>query len=482
MLRPTSIVLLLTFFIVTTARLDLFAQGKANATITANNTGKSTDTVNYVFNLKQCIDYALKNQSLMKNATLGEEIATQKVYEVGAAGLPQISGAVNLSSSDPLRRMFFDPNNPAIALFLPPGTGAGEKVVAIPNFFQLANTGDAGLTITQLIFNNSYLVGLQAAKAYKALSVKQTEQTKIQVIENVTKAYYLLLVNQERIKLYEQNLIRLDSLLFQTKALFTNGMVEGIDVDRLQVTYNNLLTDKQNFDNLLGLSTLLLKYQMNMSLGANLKVAETIADFKVENLGADGEKLNSYSNRIEYQLLQSQQHLLLLDLKNKQSSYIPSLVAFGNIGEFSQSTKFDYFSSSNIWYNYGTFGLTLNVPIFDGLATHHRVEQAKLSLAMIKNTLESTEKGIDVEIQAADITLKNSLLSLNSQHKNIDLAREVARVTKEKYEQGIGSSLEVTTAETSFLEAQTNYYNALYNVLMAKVDYQKALGTLNQLK
>lgn len=448
---------------VLTISVSLFAQKK--------------DSAQFSFSLKQCIDYALQNQNSLKNATLNEAIANAKVGEVVGTGLPQVNGSVQLSHNDPLRRMFLLPQS--AQMFSPPGTPVSDgKVVALPNFFQLASSADAGISINQLIFSGSYIVGLQAVKTYKELASKATTQTKTEITESVTKAYYMVLINEERLKLFEKNVARLDSLLMQTKLMNENGMVENIDVQRMQVAYNNLATEKEKFNNLLSLSKILLKYQISMPLENDLSLTEKIADYKVDNAPADTYPKPNYSNRIEYSMLESQKKLKQLDLKNNKAANLPTIGAFGNIGVFSQSPKFDYFTESNLWYNYGLFGASVNVPIFSGLGRHRTIQQAQLNLKIAENDLASMERVIDLQVKTAEITLKNSLSTLNFQDKNIELAKEVARVAKLKYQQGVGSSLEITTAESDLLEAQTNYYNALYDVLIAKVDYDKATGAI----
>ena len=458
--------------------------GQANSAPAASTTNASAkaDTSKLVLNLQQAIDYALKNQVAMKNAILNEDIAQERIGQIASAGLPQINGSVQFSAADPLQRMFFAPSNPLLASFLPPGLNPNEKVIAIPNFFQLANTGNASLTITQLIYSNTYLIGLKAANAYKDFAKKQSEQSRLQVIEEVSKAYFLVLITEERLNLYQKNVTRLDSLLKQTRLLQQNGLIEKTDLSRLQVAYNNLVTDQQNFINLQKLSKEALKFALGLDIQTDLTLTEKISDFSVEDPGEKGEKISSYSNRIEYNLLESAKHLQQLDIKNKQSSYLPSLAGFANLGEFSQSPKFDYFSSSNLWYNFGMFGLTLNIPIFDGFGTKHRIDEAKLNLQITTNNLSNVQKGIDLQVESAVTGLRNSLASLKSQSENIGLAKEVEHSSKLKFTQGLGSSLEVTTAETDLLQAQTNYYTALYSALIAKIDYQKAIGTLNSKK
>ncbi len=432
------------------------------------------DTGKFSFSLKQCIDYALQNQEAMKNAVLDEAIAGAKVKEIRGIGFPQINGSIGLTNNDPLRRMFIE--GTGTPSFFTGGTiiPAGE-VFAVPNFFQLKAGGDAGITVNQILFSSSYLVGLQAAKTYKELSAKATEQTRIQVIEAVTKAYYMVLVNQERIKLFDKNISRLDSLLAQTRLMNKNGFVEQIDVDRIEVADNNLKTEREKFNGLLELSLLLLKFQMSLPLQADLSLTEKIGDFKVD--GAVQQK-SDYTNRVEYGLLKSQRRLQELDLKNYKLGNLPTIVAFANVGEFSQSPEFNYFTKQNLWYGYGMYGLSMNIPLFDGTQNIYRIKQAKLKLQKIDNDLTGFEEAVNLQMRSAGISLKNNLTALDAQKKNIALAEQVAKATKSKYKQGVGTSLEVTSAETSLLEAQTNYFNALYDALVSKVDYDKANGNI----
>ncbi len=444
---------------------------------------QTKDTAKYAFTLQQAIDYALKNQYSMKNASLDEAIANAKVGETRGIGLPQIGGSIQYTNNDPLRAMFFStgggffaPGSPFAGL-LPPGIPA-NSIVAIPNIFQLPVGADAGATISQMIFNSSYIVGLQAAKTYRELSSRATEQTKIQITEAVTKAYYMVLVSQERLELFNDNVARLDSSLNQTKTMYHQGTVEKTDVDRLQVTYNTIFSTRENFKNLLTLSNVLLKYQMSMTLSTDLSLTEKIADLKVDP-AAVNQQMN-YSNRIEYSLLQTQKRLNELNLRNNRLSFLPNLSAFANVGEFTQNTKTSGITDPKLWYDYGLFGVTMNVPIFDGFQKSYRVQQNKLALQKSQNDLSNLELSIDVQIKTAEITLANSLTTLEAQNKNMGLASEVARSTKAKYGAGVGSSLEVNTAENALVDAQTSYFGALYDALVAKVDYQKAIGKLNK--
>lgn len=428
----------------------------------------------------------------IKNAQLDEEIAKARVRETVGIGLPQIDGSVGLQHNERLRRLFLTYTGPGGFLgdlSAVPGIQVGD-VVAAENFLQLKSAGDAGINVSQILFNGSYLVGLQASNTYKELSEKALGQTREQTISNVSKAFYLALTNQERVKLFDTNIARVDSLLRTTKALNENGFAEKIDVDRVQVTYNNLVTERSKFVNMQLVALELLKFQMNYPMGEPISLSGTLMDIRVPDLESYRDDLD-YNTRWDYQLLKTNKRLQELDVKNKYATGMPSLVAFANLGYNTQSPNVSgiFRTRSGVsdngqlgpdkWYGYSLFGVTLNVPLFSGLQRNYRVQQSKLNLLKLENSAKQLESAIDLEVKQARITLDNALRTVVAQKENMDLAANVARITKIKYEQGVGSNLEVIDAEASLREAQINYYNALYDALVAKVDIDKAYGKLN---
>lgn len=444
------------------------------------------------FTLEQCIEHALKNAISAQNAEIDQRIASARVKETVGLGLPQISGSVSIQHNETLRRFFNRYNDPPGAFnFFPagiPGAVNGD-ILAAENFFLLKSSGDAGVSINQLIFNGSYLVGLQAANAYKDLATKSSVQTNEQIIQSVTKAYYGVLINKERVGLFASNISRVDSLLRHTKALHQNGFAESIDVDRIQVALNNLETERDKFLNLNELGLALLKFQMNYPLEQPIEVIGSIQDVKTPALETYLEGWD-YKNRPDYQVLEANHKLQQLNVKNKFAEGVPSISAFANLGYFTQSPGVGglFKTNSNVadlgiigpdkWYGYSQFGVTLNVPVFSGLSRTYRVQQEKLNLLKIQNGFINLKNGIDFEIKQSTIQFQNGLKTLSTQKANMELAGNVARITKIKYEQGVGSNFEVVEAEDALKQAQVNYYNALFDAMIAKVDLDKAYGKL----
>lgn len=446
------------------------------------------------FTLDKCIQYALQNSVNAQNATLDEDIAKARVRETTGMGLPQVTVSSGVAYNQKLPRFFqrYNPPTDGGFSFFPeiPGLEPGS-VVAANNFFQLQANGDAKVQVSQLIFNGSYFVGLQAAAAFKDLAYKSSAATRQTIIQNVSKAYYGVLVNTERTKLFDANISRVDSLLRSTRALNENGFAEKIDVDRVQVAYNNLLAERDKFNNLKELSLALLKFQMNYPMGETLEIAGNIQDLNVEAY-PDVKDGWDYSQRPDYQVLEVNRKLQSLNLRNQYAGALPTIAAFGTFGYQTQSPDIGGvfktntrlpFDSDEIgpdkWYSYSMFGINLTWDLFTGLQRSNKIQQEKMTLQKIENSFRSARAGIDLEVQQGSIMFDNALKTLNAQRANMDLAANIARITKIKFEQGVGSNLEVVDAESSLREAQTNYYNALFDALVAKVDLDKALGKLS---
>lgn len=444
--------------------------------------------------LQQCIDYALSNNVNAKNAALDREIANARVKETVGIGLPQISGTVTAQQSPTQQRFFTQYTAGGQSFFIDDATAAqlgmeDGDVAALENIFALKGNGDANLSINQLVFNGSYFVGLQAAKTYKDLAVKQASQTKEQVILGVTKAFYNVLITQERLELVESNLKRLDTLFRNTTAMQENGFAEKIDVDRLKVQLNNLRVGKQDLESLNDISMKLLKFQMSYPFEQTLIIDGSLEEAALSNAQAPLDSFN-YAKRPDYQVMQVNYELQKLNIKNKYAEAIPSLSAFASLGYNTQSPGFGGIFSTEAtfegndqigpdkWYGYSTIGLRLSWNLFTGLQRNFQIQQEKLTLEKLENGFESLEQSIDMEIYQSQQNLKNAISKLEVQRESMDLATSIFDITQIKYQEGVGSNLEVVEADNSLKEAQTNYYSALYDAIIAQLELKKALGTL----
>ena len=423
--------------------------------------------------LDACLVYAFQNSETIRIAELEKAISKADVGITKSQGLPQLNGSVNYNNNFAIQTQFL----PAV-FFADDPNEVPANAPPVPVRFGVNHTGTAGVSLSQMLFDGSYFVGLEAARTYTELSEKSYHQSKVQVAEQITKAYYTVLVNQERQVLVSSNYKRLDTLLRETRLMYENGFVEEIDVDRLLVQYNNSKVEQENISRVTELSYYLLKFQMGIPVEQEITLSGNIADIDFDpEITAESEF--QYEQRPEYAQILVNQELAQLDMKNNRVQYIPKLTAnaaFGyntGVDDFSEIVSF-----SDRWFEYGFFGVTMDIPLFDGLRKHHLIQKNKVQVRQLELQSRFLRNQIDLEIAQARVDLQNSLDALQIQEENLSLAQEVFRVTNIKYQEGVGSNLEVIDAENSLQAAETNYFNALYNALIAKVDLKKALGIL----
>ncbi len=422
------------------------------------------------FTLQQAIDYAVKNSPSFKNAELDQQNALYKKREIAGLGLPQVSGSIDLKDYI---------NIPTSLL---PGAIFGQPAgTYIPVKFGTKYNSTVGFSASQLIFSSDYIFGLKASDQFMSLSRISLDRTKSDIAANVSKAYYNVLVNRDRIKLLEANITRLKKAMDDTKAYYGQGFAEQIDAQRLEVQFNNLLTELEKVKRLIGLSETLLKFQMGYKLDSEITLMDSL------NIDVDQIQelipANNISQRPDYRLLQANQDMLDLNVKRLQYGYLPTLAAYGAYQYNAQRNTFNLLSFDNNdvtkqWFKVALVGVTLNVNVFDGLQRHNRIQQARIESQKNLNILQNLEQAGQLESTVAAISYNNAYYSLKIQKKNLELAQKVADVAQKKFQAGVGSNLEVVNAEASLKEAQTNYYNAMYDMLVAKIDYLKAQGTL----
>lgn len=428
---------------------------------------QTKDSSNYSFSLQQAINYALDNQKDVKNAIIDEQLAQKKVNEIMGMGLPQVNASFDLKEFLEIPTSLI----PADFFGGMPGTFAAVK-------FGTKYNATAGIDASQLIFSGDYFLGIKASKVFVEISKKSTQRTRIETSSTVAKAYYTVLVNDERTKLMNATIERIKKTLDGTKALLDNGFVEKIDHDMLTVTYNNLLVEQEKVQRLVTLSTYLLKYQMGMDINSTLVLTDKLADVKLDISNSVSVQKFDYEKRVEYGLFETQYKLAKLDLKRQRLSYLPTAFAYGSFSGNAQRNEFDIFDTDKQWYPTSVIGAKVTMPIFTGFQRHSKNQQAKLSVLKAENNMDFIEKSIDLEIASSTTLLQNAASSLENQKKNIVIAEDVVRVARLKFEQGVGTNIEMITAETALKEAQSNYFNALFDALVAKIDFDKATGNL----
>ncbi len=419
--------------------------------------------------LRQCVDYALQHNVALRNAKIDEQIAEQVVTENLAIGLPQINGAAQVNIL------------PQVPLFAVPNSIRDPSLQGFSlQRFQPFNNANVGIQLDQLIFDGRYFLGLKAARVYVDLARKGTQRSEVETIASVAKAYYAVQVNERRIGLIGANIESLKKLVADTKAAADQGLAENVDYQRTQVSLTNLETDLENARALVELSRNLLKFQMGYPVKEGIALADSIpSGFSVESLEDGLATALDPANRPEYQALRVQQRLNEIDLRRYRFNAYPTLRGSYSLGSATLNDEFaGMFRSNAFWFAQSQVSFSLIVPIFSSFQRRSQVEQAKYRLKKSVNDEETLLNSFNLELGNARTNLTNALRTLESQQRNSVLANEVYRVARVKYAQGVGSSLEVVQAEAEYKAAQNNYINALLDVLTARVDVKKALGTL----
>lgn len=419
--------------------------------------------------LQEAVEFALENNVEAKNAKLEVLIAEGTIKERTSTGLPQINGSANLN---------YNPSIPVV--FLPNTPPFGDPSIdsdVIPARFGVHYQSGVSLTVSQMIFDGSFFVGLKAAKVLKQLTAFDQEKTQNDVIENVKKAYFGVLVNEHRIRLAEANLARIDSLLTETNAMFEEGFAEKLDVSRIRVQKNNTYTQLERSKTAYEISKDVLKIQMGLPQAYDLVLTESL-----EELSPEGSLVQLLAQeegrRVEVDQINTNLELVQLDIKNNVSQYLPSLDLNGNMQWSGAGNTLNTLYNSKNWFKSSLVGVTMTIPIFDGLGKSARIQKGRVQLRQLENQKYFLKENITLEIAQAKSTLQNDIKILQVQRENMDLAQEVFETTTIKYREGVGSNFEVVEADAALIEAEINFLSALYDALIAKVDLEKALGVL----
>ena len=337
------------------------------------------------FTVKQAVDYAINNSIAVKNALIDIKIQQQTNREITAAALPQINGSAGLN---------YNPNIAVQSLpdFISPATyqvlvnqgvkdGNGQPISFpaggfnnIAAQFGVPWVANAGVDLSQLLFDGQVFVGLQARKTVMDFARKQVEVTQEQIKANVFKIYYQLVVGKQQVTSIDANIERFEKLLNDTKEIYKQGFAEKLDVDKVQVQLNNLKTEKVKVTNQLSIGNTGLKFLMNMPQKDSLMLTDSLTEDELKSNILDEQY--SYDNRKEIQLLNTALKLNEYSVKRFKLSRIPTLAAFASYQKNAQRNNFNFFNDGP-WFTASLVGVKLNVPIFDGFARRSKIESAK---------------------------------------------------------------------------------------------------------
>lgn len=438
------------------------------------------------FSVQQCIDYAEKNNAAVKNALLDIKIQQQQNRGITASAYPQLNGSFNTQYNPNVTVQTF-PNFIAAATY---GVleaegvknGSGDPIKS-PNDFGFIEaafgtkwTANAGVTLSQILFDGQVFVGLQARKTSIDYRTEAAELTKEQIRTNISKIYYQLSVSKVQVQLIDANIARADKLLNDSRELYKNGFAEKLDVDRASVQLTNLQSQKQTTINTISNGYLGLKLLMGMPVSDSLVLTDSITAESIQQ-GLLNEGNYKYDDRPDYRVLSLSGKLQEYNVRRYKLSKIPTASLNAGYSKLAQANNFPLFSGAP-WFSSSYIGVTVNVPIFGGFAKDAQVKQAQLELQQTQNNLDYLKLQIDQEVDSSITSFNNAVINLNSQQKNLDLATQVYDLTKKKYESGLASTTDIANAQADLTAAQSNYIIALYSAAIAKIDYLKATGKL----
>jgi len=442
----------------------------------------------YEITAKEAVDIAFKNVADIKNAQLDYKITDARNKEITGMAFPQVSAsfqgnhylslpliqfpdATELSVYDVLKKEGVKDGSGV------PITADGELVARNFSFFSPWNV-NMGATVQQLLFEPQVFVGLQAKKTLREASGLQIKVAEDKVREAVYKSYYAVLISEKQLLFIQESRQRLAKLASDMTVMYKNGFAEQLDIDKANVSLNNTRAIENQLQNGVTIGYAVLKMTLGLSQADSLVLKDTLTSSQIKE-GLLDENF-SYDDRNEIKWLNKSIQLQGYDIKRYKLSYFPTVSAFFGYQKTGQRNSVDINANNEpwFWYNTSQVGLNVSVPIFDGGQKKYKIQQSKLTLSKVENTLDNAKKGIDLERTVAKNTLNNAILNLDMQEENMKLAQKVYSTEKKKYEAGLGSSFDILQSDTALQQAQSNYFKSLYDAIIARITYLKALGKL----
>lgn len=420
------------------------------------------------FTVDQSLQYAIDNNVNVRKAKIDQEIAAQKVKETTGIGLPQIDaqGTYNYYLNIPVQ-------------LLPAEIMGGEPGTYIPVKFGQKQTASLGVTLKQLLFNGSYLVGLQSSKAYKETAALAEEKTEITVKEAILMSYAAVIVTDENLKTLEENRKVVEKNLNDTKETYRVGLIEEQNVEQLEYSYKNLVVNIENLKRNRTKLLMTLKYLMGYPLDQDITLTTTLDELVEKNqiLIDQSENIN-LENHIDLRLSNNAVKISELQLKYQKSMALPTLSGFITSSYNGNSDEFTFFKRSQQWFNTSIAGLQLDIPIFSGLQRHWKTEQAKLDLLKAQLDKEDIERNLKSEYFNKAVDYNNALESYKTAQDLIKLSANIYRKEQIKFKEGMGSSFDLQNSETQLYSSQAKLYEAAINLVQSRVALDKAKGDL----
>jgi len=426
----------------------------------------------YNFSLEEALKFALENSYTSQNANKEVAKALKQKWETAAAGLPQVSGEINYT--DQLRQRQIVVPDRALGVDNP--TGA-----LIPIRFGTTQQASFSATLTQLIFDGSYLVGLEAASSFIDFANTQKEKQDLLVIEGVTNSYGAVLLTNESIKVLEKNIATIENNLSELQKIFENGLAEEESVEQLQITLLQLKNQLNNTKRIDKLSLQILKLSLGIPLDDELALKDTLDNIATQKMTSDiAFKKFDISNNNDYKLSELLIEQRRLENKLEKARLLPTLGAFFNAGLDSYENEFNFLNSNQPWFSSFTWGASLKVPIFSSNLSQARIKKSQLSYEQAQVSHTQNTQQIKLSYEDAKSNFEFAIDNLKTLKQNLILAERIEKKNQIKFNEGLASSFELRQAQTQLYSAQQEYLQAQLNVIKNNATLQSILNVYNQ--
>ncbi|MBN8566684.1 MAG: TolC family protein [Flavobacteriales bacterium] len=420
----------------------------------------------YSFSLQQAIEHALQYNYAAKNSGLDIEAAKKKKWETTASGLPQINAGLDYQNNFEIQKSLIP------AEFFGGNPGEFAEVAFGTKHTMLART-----TLSQLIFDGSYIVALQASKTYLSFYETSKKKTDIDVREMIINSYGNVLLAEENIKILEKNKTTLEKTLFDTEQTYKNGLIEEENVEQLKITLSSINSSLNYTKRLKDISYNMLKINLGIELNDQLTLTDQLESLTTSNLDlALTGSTFEVQNNINYQLSTNFVEQRTLEMKLEKSKFLPSLAASVNFGYNAFGDQFQFFTPNQKWLNYSNLGMSLNVPIFSSFGKTAKVQQAKIALEQAKTQLTETEQKLKLNYQNAKSDYEYSVEQYFSSKENLSLAERIEKKQQVKFTEGLSTSFDFTDAQRQLYSAQQSYLQSMIDVVNKKAALEKAIG------
>lgn len=421
------------------------------------------------FSLEEAINFALENNRRAKNAVRDIEAAEQQKWETTATGLPQINGGIDYQNW--LKQQ---------VSLLPAEIAGGDPGTFVPVTFSPKQSVNATATLNQLLFDGSYIVGLQSAKVYLEISENAKTKTDLEVRKAVINAYGNVLLAEENLLIVNKNIDVLEKNLNETTKIYENGLTEEESVEQLQITLTSLENYQNNVERIRDLSYKMFNITLGIDLNKNTLLTDNLETLTLQNISLELLEANeNIENSIDYQIAKNQEVSKELLLKLEKSSFLPSLNAFVNAGYSGFGEKFEFTTRNQEWYGSSLLGVSMSIPIFSSGMRGAATQRAKIDLEIAQEELSETEQQLKFQIANAKSNYRFAIEEYENKRQNLNLAERIEQKNETKFFEGIASSFELRQAQTQLYTAQQEYLQSMFDVIAKKAELETILNTIN---